>query len=84
MGEGGRPRERGGEAAAATTQGGKRGGAARVRGRVSGPNCDSRPNSLARQLPTNHSTAILVNVFSTNSKSPKRDTRIREKNKQKE
>jgi hypothetical protein len=62
MGEGGRPRERGGEGAAATTQGGK-GGAARVRGRVSGPNCDSRPNSLARQLPTNHSTAILVNAF---------------------
>ena len=36
MGEGGRPRERGGEAAAATTQGGKRGGAARVRGGLVG------------------------------------------------
>jgi hypothetical protein len=36
MGEGGRPRERRGEGAAATSQGGKRGAAARVRGGLVG------------------------------------------------
>jgi hypothetical protein len=47
-----------------------------------------RPNTPTRRLPTpmqapnqRNSTALLVNVFSQNSKFPKRNHRKREKNK---
>jgi hypothetical protein len=83
----GRRRGRGGSGqakgrrGAAALQGNKK-GVARVRG-ASGTDRDPRPNSLTRQFPTPahetkpHSTILLVNASSKNSKPQKRTTRKR-------